>query len=209
MSLRPMITPDAAADIWRFLIFCRIRLSGWKGQANLFVHNINTRKARNVINCPFSPQTVSGCRRQPGASAQPSWVFVGYLVKYTIFWSKVKKNIPGWGTPGGTWPSGPSRCISRWRPLLASHRWPSPSVGRTVGCKALRFHWLEAPADDMCHKMLWGSTSRPCLQSKVRSKVDFRCRLWWLSINQSHKLVIFNADFICLIWSDWYLICWS
>ena len=122
---------------------------------------------------------------------------------WRIFFQMQKKNkiylfkLPGWGRPGGTLPSWPSRCTSRWLPLPPSPRWPFPSVGRTVGCKAPRFHWLEAPGDDMCQicAVEINITSLSWVQSTT-SKVDFRCRLqWWLSINQSHKLVIFNADF--------------
>ena len=62
MSLRPMITPDAAADIWRFLIFCRIRLAGWKGQAKTYAWK--GKKCHKLSfftsNCEWLPKTTWG-----------------------------------------------------------------------------------------------------------------------------------------------------
>ena len=125
-----------------------------------------------------SPQTVSGCRRQLGVSAQP-----------------------GWGRPGGTSPSSPSRCTSRWS-RRAWPRWPSPSAGQTAGCKATPCRWLEAPEDDMCQM---NRINTSLFESKVRSKVDLWCRLRLAIINQSNNFVIVNADFKS---GGWYPICW-
>ena len=51
----------------------------------------------------------------------------------------------------------------------------------------------------------WIGSTRPCLGSKVRSKVDLWCRLRLAIINQSNNFVIVNADFKS---GGWYPICW-